>query len=331
MANLRKPRKGSMGVWPRKRSKRIYPRIRNWTSQKTDKPTVLGFIGYKAGMTHLMGIDTNKTSLTKNEEIRLPVTVIECPPMKIFAARLYKKNPYGTFVAKDICFKPSKGLERKLSLSDKFSDVSELDKINVDDYADVAAISYTQPSLTGIGKKKPEVIELKISGSLKEKIEFIKSHIDKEIPVDQVFREAQVIDVRAVTKGKGLQGPVKRFGIALKPHKSEKGRRQPGSRGGWKAQQHTMYRTAYSGQMGFHPRVHLHSQIIKISGNSEEINPRDGFIRYGNVKNTYLLLKGSVPGAKKRPIILTYTIRPRVKETPLPTITHISLQSNQGR
>lgn len=331
MANIRKPRSGSMGVWPRKRSARIYPRVRSWSSQKTEKPTVLGFIGYKVGMTHLLGIDNNKISLTKNEEIRLPVTVIECPPMKIFAARLYKKNPYGSFVSKDICFKPSKGLERKLSLSDKFSDASELDKINADDFSDISIISYSQPSMTGIGKKKPEVIELKLSGSLKEKIDFIKSHLDKDITVDQVFREAQSIDLRAVTKGKGTQGPIKRFGIALKPHKTEKGRRQPGSRGGWKAQQHTMYRTAYSGQMGFHPRVQLHSQIVKISGKPEEINPKDGFTHYGNVKNTYLLLKGSVPGAKKRPIILTYTVRPIAKETPLPTITHISLQSNQGR
>jgi large subunit ribosomal protein L3 len=78
MANPRKPRKGSMGVWPRKRANKMYARVRSWTTRKAEKP-LLGFAGYKAGMTHAMGIDVKKTSMTKNEEVRIPLTVIECP------------------------------------------------------------------------------------------------------------------------------------------------------------------------------------------------------------------------------------------------------------
>jgi large subunit ribosomal protein L3 len=331
MANIRKPRKGSMAYWPRKRAKKIYPRIRHWPTPKTDKPSIIGFIGYKAGMTHVIGIDVKKTSLTKNDEISIPVTVIECPPVKIFGVRFYKKNAYGLYADHDICFKPSKELERKICIPEKFSGEAELSKISPDDYADIAAIAYSQPGMTGFGKKKPEIFELKISGSNKDKLEFIKAHFEKEISVEQIFKEAQFIDVHAVTKGKGVQGPVKRFGIALKPHKTEKGVRGPGSRGGWKAQQHTMFRTAYAGQMGFHPRMQFHSQIIKISSKPEEINPVDGFTHYGMVKNAYILLKGSVPGPQKRPILLTFTMRPEIKDSPVPTITYISLQSKQGR
>ncbi|HJX05461.1 MAG TPA: 50S ribosomal protein L3 [Candidatus Nanoarchaeia archaeon] len=331
MANIRKPRKGSMGVWPRKRANRSYPRVRSWSSQSFDKPTLLGFCGYKAGMTHLLGVDNKRTSLTKGEEIVMPATIIECPAIKILSARFYKKNAYGMFAATDFFFKPAKELQRKISLPKNIPDIKELDKINPDDYADISIMVYTQPKAAGFGKKKPEIFELKLSGTNKERLEFIKANADKELAVDQAFKEAQFIDVHAVTKGKGIQGPVKRFGIALKPHKTEKGRRQPGSRGPWRGQQHIMYRTAYSGQMGYHQRFQMNLQVLKIGTKPEEINPKDGFSCYGKIKSSYMLVKGSVPGAKKRLLILTQPLRAPEKEEPLPTITHISLSSKQGR
>ena len=57
------PRHGSMQVWPRKRSKRIQPRIRSKPIIKDAIP--VGFAGYKAGMTQVIGIDAYKNSLTK--------------------------------------------------------------------------------------------------------------------------------------------------------------------------------------------------------------------------------------------------------------------------
>ncbi len=331
MSDTKKPRKGSMAYWPRKRAKKSYPRIRGWSNKDFDKTILLGFAGYKAGMTHIMGIDNKKTSPTTGEEICVPVTVIECPPIKIFCLRFYKKNAYGLFAANDFFFKPSRDLIRKISIPKKLPDIKELDKINPDDYADITILAYTQPRLAGIGKKKPEIFELKLSGSNKDKLDFIKAHADKEISVEEVFKEAQFVDAHAITKGKGTQGPVRRFGIGLKSHKSEKGRRQPGSRGPWKAQQHIMYRTAYSGQMGYHQRMQLGLQIIRIGAKPEEINPKDGFPHYGKVKTSYVLVKGSVPGSKKRMIILTQPLRFFKKEGSLPTITRISLQSKQGR
>ena len=49
--------------------------------------------------------------------------------------------------------------------------------------------------------------------------------IGKEIIIDEVFKEGAFLDVHGVTKGKGFQGPVKRHGIMLRHHKSEKSRR----------------------------------------------------------------------------------------------------------
>jgi large subunit ribosomal protein L3 len=334
MANIRKPRKGSMGVWPRKRAKRFYPKIRSWANPHPDKGSEksipLGFCGYKAGMTHLLGMDNRRTSPSKGEEIVFPLTVIECPPIKIFSIRFYKKNAYGFSVSKDFLLKPAKELQRKISTPKNTPDIKELENIKAEEYDNISVIVYTQPRLAGFGKKKPDIFELKLTGTIKDKMDFAKAHLDKDINLEDVFKEAQIVDARAVTKGKGLQGPIKRFGIALKPHKSEKGRRQPGSRGPWRGQQHIMFRTAYAGQMGMHQRFQMNLQIMKISAKPEEINPKDGFPGYGKVKSTYLLIKGSVPGPRKRMIFLTRAMRQK-KEEPLPTITHLSMSSKQGR
>ena len=329
MANPRKPRKGSMSVWPRKRANKMYARVRGWTTVKSDK-TLLGFAGYKAGMTHAMGMDVKKTSMTKGEEVRVPLTIIECPPLRIFSVRFYTKGHYGTRVEKDFAIKPGKEVARKVTLAKAYKDVKELDAVKAEDYMDISLVVYTTPKETGL-KKTPELFELKLSGSISEKLEFAKANIDKDITIDQVFKEGQFVDVHAVTTGKGTQGPIKRFRIGLKQHKTEKGRRQPGSRGGWSEQQHVMYRTAYSGQMGFHQRVQYNVQVYKISNQPSEVNPKDGFPHYGVVKSTFVLVKGSVPGVKKRLLILTQPMRAPKKEDPILNLTHISTQSKQGR
>jgi large subunit ribosomal protein L3 len=243
----------------------------------------------------------------------------------------YVKNQYGSRVAFDFLLKPGKDISRKIALAKSYKDVKELDSFNPDDYHDISVLVYTNPRAAGLGKKKPEIFELKLGGAIKEKLDFVKANADKDLTIDQVFKEGQFVDVHAVTKGKGTQGPVARFRIGLKPHKSEKGRRQPGSRGGWSRQQHVMYRTAYSGQMGFHQRVHYNTQVYKISAQPAEVNPKDGFPHYGVVKSMFLLVKGSVPGVRKRLLILTQPMRPPIKEGPLANLTHISLESKQGR
>ena len=59
------------------------------------------------------------------------------------------------------------------------------------------------------------------------------------------------------------------------------------------------------------------------------INPKGGFIRFGEVKNTCVLIKGSVPGPKKRLITLTAPMRV-AKNVTLPTLKSISVESKQG-
>ena len=63
MPNTRKPRSGSLQFWPRKRSKRAYPRIR--ARPEANEPGLQGFAGYKVGMTHVLAIETRKHSHKK--------------------------------------------------------------------------------------------------------------------------------------------------------------------------------------------------------------------------------------------------------------------------
>jgi len=87
MGTIRRPRRGSLAVWPRVRSKNETPRIRSWPSVAESK--LLGFAGYKAGMTTIFITDNRKKSVTAGERIPVPVTVIECPPLRIASVRFY--------------------------------------------------------------------------------------------------------------------------------------------------------------------------------------------------------------------------------------------------
>ncbi|MBC8500445.1 MAG: 50S ribosomal protein L3 [DPANN group archaeon] len=303
MPTIKKPRSGSLQFWPRKKAKRIYARVRSWSKSKQAKP--LAFLGYKVGMTHLIGLVENKYSHLKGEELFVPATIVECPPLKIFSTRFYKSEKGALQIKKEIFFKTEKNLSRKIKIPKENS--KELEKINPKEYETITITIYTQPWKAGYGKKKPELVEVALGGTNQEKLDFIKQNFDKEIEIRSVFEEGQVVDVHVITKGKGFQGPVKRLGIGLKSHKSEKGRRAPGSLGPWKRQQHILWRVAHAGQTGFHQRTEYHKQILEIS---DEIEKRGkNFHKYGNIKSTYILLHGSLPGPKKRAIIMTTSIR----------------------
>jgi large subunit ribosomal protein L3 len=329
MPKPKAPRHGSMQVWPRKRSTRRYARVRNFA---LNQEGMLAFAGYKMGMTHVMAFDSYKNSMTKNETIALPATIIECPAMRVFSVRGYTHDHYGYKVAQEVVvIGKDKHLGRKIRAPKTAA--HSIDKLS-EDLDDYTIIVSTQPHLTGIGQKKPQLTEFEVGGKTPaDKLAFIKSIIGKEIKASDLFKAGDYVDFHAVTTGKGYQGPVKRFGIGLKPHKSEKGRRRPGViAGGWSAQQHTMYRVAFAGQMGYHQRVQYNNQILKITDKPEEVNPKGGFIHYGTGRsgNEFIIVQGSVPGTKKRLITLVKAVRLK-QALPAPSVEYISQESQQGK
>jgi large subunit ribosomal protein L3 len=146
-----------------------------------------------------------------------------------------------------------------------------------------------------------------LGGSKQEKFDFIKQHIYKDIKIKDIFDAGELIDVTAVTKGKGFQGTVKRFGVSIRSHKSEKVKRGIGNLGAW-TPTHVDFRVPQPGKMGYHIRTELNKWILKIS--DEDINPKGGFLHYGLIKNDYVILKGSIAGPSKRVIRMTIAGRP---------------------
>ena len=327
MGKVNKPRAGSRAYRPLKRAKKETPRIKSWPQGDSK---VLGFTGYKAGMTHCIVLDENKTSPTSGSEIAVPVTILEVPPMKVVGIRLYTKGYSGTEVLTDIwCDTPEKDLERRLSVAkapESKKRIADAEK-QMDLVSDIKLIAHTQPSLTHSPKKIPDIMEMALSGDINEKLEYAKSVLGGEISIGDVFTESQYIDVISVTTGKGYQGVVRRYGVRRQPRKANKKRRHMGTGGSW-TPAHKLWCEPMPGQVGYHTRTEYNKLLMKIGQDGADINPDGGFLRYGPVKSNYVMIYGSVPGPTKRVVRLSF---PRRAHKPVSlTIKHISTASKQG-
>ncbi len=329
------PKHGSLAYSPRKRAKRLLARIRYWPEIEADTPRLLGFIGYKAGMTHVFAIEDRKRSPNYGKEIIRPATVLETPPILVCAIRVYTKTPYGFRTLTEAWMKdPPEELERVFTIPENFNIEENLKKIeeNLEKIAKIRVIAITQPKKASIPKKKPEVAEIEIGGgTIQQQYEYAKNLLGKTVTPAEVFKEGQYIDIIAVSTGKGFQGPVKRWGITILQHKGRKTKRGVATLGPWKPTR-VMYSVPRAGQMGFHQRTEYNKRILKIGTDGKEITPKGGFIRYGIIRGTYMLIEGSIPGTEKRPIRLRYPARSpkHVAEEP-PQITYVSLESPQGK
>jgi len=329
MPDIHRPKQGSRGYWPKKRARAETPHIKSWP-EGGDKPKIQGFLGYKAGMTHALIVDYRPTSTTTGKEVRMPVSVVETPPMKIAAIRAYKKTVNGLKTTGEIwASKLDPELSKKLPLSKKDEKKKWDFTKNTDD---IRALVYTQPKLvTGIPKKTPEIREFRIGGgSIEDRIKYAKEILGKELKVNDVIKEGDMFDAIAVTKGKGFQGHVKRFGVKLLTHKNSKHRRMIGTQGSW----HPSYVQATvpnAGQLGYQQRTEHNKRILKIGEDGEEINPAGGFPNYGLIRNSYVIIHGSIPGPVKRLISMREAVRyQRGVEVQKAEITYISTTSKQG-
>ena len=335
MARHHQPRKGSVAFSPRKRAARESPQISSWPER--EELGLLGFPGYKVGMTHVIMLDNIKNSPTEGMEISTPVTVVETPPIIVMGIRAYQKTDRGLKTMTDVLASELKeDLARKITLPKDYDAESQLTKLKekLDEINDIRMLIHTQPRLTSVPKKKPEMMECGVGGSsLEEKLEFSISILGKEVNPADVFVNGEHTDAVAITKGKGFQGVIKRWGVRIqygKAARSSKGR-HVGSIGPWSPAR-TMWTVPMAGQMGYHQRTEHNKKIIKIGEASQvdEINPRGGFVKYGLLRNNYILLKGSLPGPSKRLVMLRKASRPHGKHDDAPQISYISTASKQG-
>ncbi|MCK5773384.1 MAG: 50S ribosomal protein L3 [Thermoplasmata archaeon] len=329
MADKHAPRKGSMAHSPRKRAKSETPTIKSWPEGGSE-PKVQGFAGYKAGMTHAFLVDYRPTSTTSGQEVQIPVTVVEVPPMKVMGIRVYEQTHLGLKTINEIWSeKLDKELVRKTPVYTKKRKV-DIKALEGEDVDDVRLIVHTQPKLVkSIPKKKPEIMEMRVGGgSIKERTEYAKTLLGKELTFKDFQHEGSMVDIISVTIGKGFQGLNKRFGVKLLSHKNSKHRRMIGTQGPWHPAW-IMSTVPNSGQMGYHKRTEFNKRILKVGKEGAEINPKGGFLHYGDVNNSYVLIHGSIPGSTKRLIRFRDTVRFR-GESVAPELTFVSTASKQG-
>jgi large subunit ribosomal protein L3 len=313
-----------MQFWHRQRASSTHARIRTWNKGKDAK--ALGFAGYKAGMTHLIITDNKATSATKGDPIAMPVTIVECPPLRVAGIRCYRPSNYKLVLSTQIwAEKQDKDLSRVLPIPKQLK--TKVDSLKPEDYKEFRLLVHTQPRLSKL-KKTPEVFEVGIGGDVKQQLEYAKSVLGKDLKITDVFSAGQQVDSHSISTGKGLQGPVKRFGVSIRSHKSEKTKRGPGSVGPWHG--NFNWPVAHAGAMGYNQRTEYNKWIVQIGEDPSKINPAGGFMHYGLVTSQYVIIKGSVPGPAKRLIKLTTTLRAN-KHIPkeAPSITHISVSSPQ--
>ncbi len=322
-----------MGFSPRVRAPRTFAHVRAWP----ESPSVglQGIAGYKAGMTQVFLVDDRKNSITTGQEIVVPATIVEAPPLLVCAVRFYQKTADGLKTAYEVWAKElPNDIFKTVPKIKKVDHAKTLEKaeglINEATISDIRVLTCTQPKKSNMAKKRPEIVEIRVGGSsIDDRWNYSKGLLGKEVKATDVFKEGQIIDVLAITKGKGVQGPVKRWGIKILPRKTRFGRRQVGAIGPWKPTR-IMHTVPFSGQMGFHQRTEFNKRILKIGADGKEVTPKGGFLRYGTLKGDYILVSGSIPGTTKRLIQLRQAMRTPKTVLGQPNVTHISTASHQG-
>jgi large subunit ribosomal protein L3 len=307
------PRRGSIAFRPRSRAKSLEARIRNWPNLNHDKPALMGFAGFKAGGINVMTVDDREKTPNFGKQLLNPSTVIATPPIRIVGIRGYRDGVNGKRVAFDVYSKDlPKELARKRNIRYKEELLTRAQN-NLSSVDDIVATATVLPREANLSQKRPFVYEIAVSSNDNQnKFEYIKGLFGKEIRVQDVFQLGQFIDVISITKGKGVEGPITRFGVKRKQHKSRKSVRAVGTLGPISPAV-VMYTVARQGQRGFHQRTEYNKRILLMSSTNKDnqilINPSGGFKHYGFIKDDYVVLRGSVPGVPKRLVKLRQPIR----------------------
>ncbi len=116
--------------------------------------------------------------------------------------------------------------------------------------------------------------------------------VGQEIKVD-IFAEGDRVDATGITKGKGFQGAIKRFGLHRGPMKhGSKYHRHAGSNGAATSPGRVFKGKHMPGQMGNVKATVQNLEVVRI-----------------DTENNVILVKGAVPGSKKAMIVLKETVK----------------------
>lgn len=350
---FRAPRHGSLQYLPKKRTKHHRGRIRSFPKDNKALPTHLtAFIGYKAGMSHVVReIDRPGSKIHKKEAVEA-VTILETPPMVVVGLVGYVETPGGLRTLttvwanhlsdevkrrfyKNWYKSKRKAFTKYAKKAAEKPQVIESEIERIKQYCQVVRVlAHTQVRKVKLRQKVANLLEIQINGgsTVSEKVDFAKSLFEQEVDVSKVFSEGEVIDVCAATKGHGYNGVVSRWGVTRLPRKTHRGLRKVACIGAWHPAR-VKFSVARAGQMGYHHRTEINKRILRIgkkgdtkSASTEtdltdkSITPVGGFPHYGEVNEDWLLIKGCVAGTKKRPVTLRKSIVPPARRSHLEPI-----------
>ncbi|MGD0477777.1 MAG: 50S ribosomal protein L3 [Nitrososphaerales archaeon] len=302
------PRRGSLAYRPRGRAKSLLPRIRTWPKIESEKPTILGFPAFKAGTIHVITVDDRAKTPNFGKPLFNMSSVLSLPEAEVVGLRLYSHED-----------------GRDLPIADVKAAGQTSEKLPLERARRVAAMISTVPHDVGLSQKQPIVMEVGVAGTdVKSQADYVLGLIGKKVKFADVFKAGMYVDVLGITKGKGFEGPVTRFGVKRKQHKSRKSVRAVGVIGPWHPAA-VMYTVARAGQMGFHQRTETGKRILLAANAAEKpITPAGGFLHFGEVKGDYAVVRGSVPGPARRFVMVRVRVRGVTKSQAPPQVLELS-------
>ena len=299
--------------------------IRGYPRTDEGEPRMLVHCGFKAGCIQVVSIDDREKTPNAGKQLVSLGTVLVTPPVTIIGWRGYTKDTHGYHADFDIF---ADTLPKKITKKINFVTTDELREKGEDlrHIKRISAILAVVPRDAGLEQKKPFIFEAPIEGgSIPDRAKYVQNLLGKTVKVSDLFEVGGAVDVAAITKGKGWQSVIKRYGAKRKQHKSRKSVREIGSLGPI-SPQYVMYTVPRAGQMGFHQRVEYNKRILVMgesTDDSMQINPPGGFKHFGNVKGDYIILRGSVPGTYRRLVKIRAQIRNKPAKVVEPRILEV--------
>jgi large subunit ribosomal protein L3e len=345
-----RPRHGNLGFLPRKRTKNHHGNIKSFPKDDESKnPHITAFMTYKAGMTHIVREVDKPGSKLHKKEVAEAVTVVEAPPMVVVGFVGYVETPRGLRALTCVWAghlseeckrrfykswhksqkKAFTKYQKRWSEATKGSEqpmAAEIERAKK--YCQVIrVICHTQMSKVNIGMKKAHVKEIQVNGgSVEKKVDFALGLFEQEVKIADTFSQDEMVDLIGVTRGRGFNGVVTRWGVTRLARKSHRGLRKVACIGSWHPQR-VQFQVPRSGQLGYYHRTEINKKIYRIGKSVKEdpngamtendltekgITPMGGFAHYGEVKQDWVMIKGCIAGPKKRIITIRKSLLPQV-------------------
>jgi len=345
-----RPRHGSLGFLPKKRTRHTHGKIKSFPKDdQSKKPHFTAFMTFKAGMSHIVRVLDRPGHKLNQKEIAEAVSIVEAPPMQVVGFVGYVETPRGlrslttvwTSHLDDACKRRfyknfCRSKERAFKkYSKRYGDANtsgsgpmaaEIERAKK--YCQVIrAICHTQVSKVKLRQKKAHIKEIQINGgTTADKVDFVTGLFEQEVKIADVFNQNEMIDVIGASKGKGFEGVVTRWGVTRLVRKSHRGLRKVACIGSWHPAR-VQFQVPRSGQNGYHHRTEINKKIYRIGKNLKEdphnakadadltekaITPMGGFSHYGVVNEDWVMIKGGIVGTRKRLVTLRKSLLPQV-------------------